>query len=218
MDHIQAAVKLQNMYRSFRQRRMLADTIIMELWYCVSWNLLYIYLYSFSFFLFINLFLWILLTEKNQWWFWRGHAIDFARLNISTTFFFQCVNEKCSNTRWTRIGFNASLVWQLLELLFFSLIMNYFPLPFFVRIRKRTTYGNRWDSFVLFFRAGCSTAPLWNRDFLQYFVQSGGATENCSAPVRGGSLSAQLAQAMDYGPFLKQWAIGPFHKNFIQFF
>ncbi|XP_041027945.1 IQ domain-containing protein IQM3-like [Juglans microcarpa x Juglans regia] len=71
MDHAHAAVKLQNMYRSFRHRRMLADTIIMELW---------------------------------------GHAIDFARLNISTTFFFQCMNERSSNTRWTRIGFNASVV------------------------------------------------------------------------------------------------------------
>ena len=28
-----AAVKLQNMYRSFRDRRKLADTLIAELWY-----------------------------------------------------------------------------------------------------------------------------------------------------------------------------------------
>ncbi|KAK7844393.1 iq domain-containing protein iqm3 [Quercus suber] len=66
-----AAVKLQNMYRSFRDRRKLADTLIAELW---------------------------------------GHAIDFAILNISTTFFFECLNERSSNTRWTRIGFNASMV------------------------------------------------------------------------------------------------------------
>ncbi|XP_042943712.1 IQ domain-containing protein IQM3-like isoform X2 [Carya illinoinensis] len=71
MDQAFAAMKLQNMYRSFRHRRMLADTIIMELW---------------------------------------EYAIDFARLNISTTFFFQCINERSSNTRWTRIGFNASIV------------------------------------------------------------------------------------------------------------
>ncbi|KAK9985771.1 hypothetical protein SO802_030722 [Lithocarpus litseifolius] len=66
-----AAVKMQNMYRSFRDRRKLADTLIAELW---------------------------------------GHAIDFAILNISTTFFFECLNERSSNTRWTRIGFNASMV------------------------------------------------------------------------------------------------------------
>ena len=42
-----AAVKLQNMYRSFRDRRKLADTLIAELWYfSLSLSLsTYIYIY-----------------------------------------------------------------------------------------------------------------------------------------------------------------------------
>lgn len=53
-----AAVKLQNMYRSFRDRRKLADTIIAELWY-LSLSL-YVYVLGISL-LIVYLAIWFLL-------------------------------------------------------------------------------------------------------------------------------------------------------------
>ena len=57
-----AAVKLQNMYRSFRDRRKLADTLIAELWYFSLSLSLHIYIYIYHMFLEYLCLLFILLS------------------------------------------------------------------------------------------------------------------------------------------------------------